>query len=140
MTGTRPGTWTGKLQRSRSERRTVLTAPFAGIAAGSVLYVSTPQRLDAELRRIPPGGTVTVAELRRRLADANDADATCPVTTAMFLRIVAEAALEEHASGTPLEDVTPFWRVVDPASDLASRLTCGPGFISRRRLEETQPG
>lgn len=134
------GTWTGKLRRSRAEKRTVLTAPFAGIAPGSVLYVSTPQRPDAELGTIPPGRTVTVAELRRRLADANDADATCPVTTAMFLRIVAEAALEEHASGTPLEEVTPFWRVVDPGSDLAARLTCGPGFITRRRNEEAPPG
>ena len=132
-------TWTGRLQRRREEQRKVLTAPFAGIASGSVLYVSTPQRLDTELRTIPPGHTVTVAELRRRLADLNDADATCPVTTAMFLRIVAEAALEQHAAGTPLDQVTPFWRVVDPDSDLAHRLTCGPRLIARQRLHE-RPG
>jgi hypothetical protein len=134
------GAWTGELARPRAAKRTVLTAPFAGIAPGSVLYVSTPQRLDAELRTIPPGLTLTVAELRRRLAEGEDADATCPATTAMFLRIVAEAALERHAAGAPLEDVTPFWRVVDPDSELASRLTCGPGFIARLRLAEASPG
>ncbi len=129
-------TWTSRLQRSRGEQRKVLTAPFAGIAPGSVLYVSTPQRLDAELRMIPSGHTMTVAELRRRLADVNDADATCPATTTMFLRIVAEAALEQNAAGTPLDETTPFWRVIDPASDLAHRLTCGPQLIVRQRLHE----
>jgi len=129
-------TWTAKLQRPRGEQRAVLTSRFADIAPGSMVYVSTPQRLDAELRTIPPGETVTVAALRRRLAGLNEADATCPVTTSMFLRIVAEAALEQHAAGVPLDEVTPFWRVVDPASDLAHRLTCGPGFIAERRHEE----
>ncbi len=147
-------TWTSRLQRSRGEQRKVLTAPFAGIASGSVLYVSTPQRLDTELRAIPPGHTVTVAELRmipsghtmtvaelrRRLADVNDADATCPVTTTMFLRIVAEAALEQNAAGTPLDETTPFWRVIDPASDLAHRLTRGPQLIVRQRLHEKDHG
>jgi hypothetical protein len=114
----------------------VLTTAFAGIAPGSVLYVSTPQRLDAELRTVPPGTTTTVAQLRERLAAVNDADATCPTTTAIFLRIVAEAALEQHAAGAPLDEVTPFWRVVDPDSALARKLGCG----SRLHRGTTRPG
>jgi hypothetical protein len=130
------GTWSSKLRRDRCEKRTVLTTAFAGIAPGSVLYVSTPQRLDAELRTVPPGTTITVAELRERLAAVNDADATCPTTTAIFLRIVAEAALEQHAAGAPLDEVTPFWRVVDPDSALARKLGCGTGFIQGQRARE----
>jgi hypothetical protein len=128
--------WSSKLQRDRREHRTVLTAAFAGIRPGSVLYVSTPQRLDDELRAVPPGTTISVVELRDRLAAVNDADATCPTTTSMFLRIVAEAALEQHAAGAPLDEVTPFWRVIDPGSALARRLSCGPGFILERRARE----
>jgi hypothetical protein len=131
--------WSSKLQRDRSEHRTVLTTAFAGIRPGSVLYVSTPQRLDDELRAVPPGSTVSVVELRNRLAAVNDADATCPTTTSVFLRIVAEAALEQHAAGAPLDEVTPFWRVVDPDSALARKLGCGPGFIERRRARESTP-
>ena len=133
------GTWSSKLHRDRCEKRTVLTTAFAGIGPGSVLYVSTPRRLDAELRTVPPGTTITVAELRERLAAVNDADATCPTTTAIFLRIVAEAALEQHAAGAPLDEVTPFWRVVDPDSALARKLGCGPGFIERQRARESTP-
>jgi hypothetical protein len=128
--------WTSKLLRHRHEQHTQLTAPFAGIGRGSILYVSTPQRLDDEVRTVRPGTTMSVVELRDRLAALNDADATCPTTTSMFLRIVAEAALEQHASGAPLDEVTPFWRVIDPDSALAQRLSCGPGFILERRTRE----
>lgn len=79
------------------------------------------------------------ADLRAALADEHGADATCPVSTAIFLRIVAEAALERIGEGAPVAEVTPFWRVVAPGSKLAAKLSCGNEFLRLRRQMEA-PG
>jgi hypothetical protein len=75
--------------------------------------------------------------LRRRLAEANNADATCPTTTAIFLRIVAEAALDQIGDGADWHDVTPFWRVIDPDGPIAGRLSCGREAVRGLRLQES---
>jgi hypothetical protein len=41
-----------------------------------------------------PSSTISL-----RISIGSDADAACPATTSMFLRIVAEVALEEVADG-----------------------------------------
>src|SRR5690606_24381401 len=84
-----------------------------------------PRELDRILRAVPAGTTIDIATLREQLADANDADATCAATTSMFLRIVAVAAPDEVADGAAWDEVTPFWRAIDPHSPLAGRLSCG---------------
>lgn len=89
-----------------------------------------------EVRNIAPGNTRKPEEVRADLAVRHGADATCPLTTGIFLRIIAEVALEDLAAGATLESVTPFWRVVDPKSPLAKKLSCGPEFIQIRRTEE----
>lgn len=134
-----PLTWREKLDRPTEPKRTRLDKPFAGVPAGAVLYVSTPRELDRVLRAVPAGTTIDIATLRERLADVNDADATCPVTTSMFLRIVAEAALDDVVDGAAWEDITPFWRAIDPDSPLAGRLSCGRELLRDRRVQDTRP-
>ena len=70
------------------------------------------------------------------LAKLHGADATCPVSTAIFLRIVAEAAWDEIESGVPVSEVAPFWRVVDPKSPLAKKLRSGGAWIEQQRAAE----
>jgi len=53
-----------------------------------------------------------------------------------ILRISAEAALEELAEGKSLDEVAPFWRVIDPDSKLAIRLTVGPEWVAAQRAAE----
>jgi hypothetical protein len=117
-------------------RRTVLEADFAGIPAGSTLFVATPGLLADRIAAIPEGETLEVRALRDALARAHDADATCPVTTGLFLRIVAEAAWDDLQDGTPVDRIIPFWRVIDPASPVAARLRCGPEWIRAMRARE----
>ncbi len=64
------------------------------------------------------------------------ADATRPVSTAIFLRTVAKAAWDEIESGKSAAEVTPFWRVVDPKSPLAKKLRAGSQWIEQQRLAE----
>ncbi len=71
----------------------------------------------------------------------NGATATCPVTTAIYLKVVAEAALQDLAQGLPVESVTPFWQVIDPGGKIANRLTCDSEFIRHaRELERAGEG
>lgn len=46
--------------------------------------------------------------MRKDLASKNRTDYTCPVTTGLFLRIVAEANFEKYQKANSLKDITPF--------------------------------
>ena len=50
-----------------------------------------------------------------------------------FLRIVSEASYEELNSGKNIKEITPFWRIVNPKSNLAKKLACGINFIKIQR-------
>lgn len=128
-----PKSWDEKYRSAKPPHVTVLAKPFAGVAAGQALFIASPALLDARIRAIPPGQTADPVALRADLARENGAVATCPTSTAIFLRIVAERALERLA-----EDPTPFWRVIEPGSPLARKLSCGPDFIRHRRALEAQ--
>jgi hypothetical protein len=129
-------TWGEKYRAAKPARVTELEKPFAGIPAGAQLFIASPKVIDAYLRGIPPGRTKDVAAMREALAKKHKADATCPTSTAIFLRIVAESALERVAAGEAPEAVSPFWRVVEPGGALAQKLSCGPDFIARQRALE----
>ena len=128
-----PKSWDEKYRSAKPPHVTVLQKPFAGIGAGESLFIASPPLLDARIRAIPPGRTHDPVALRAELARENGAVATCPTSTAIFLRIVAERALERLA-----DDPTPFWRVIAPDSPLARKLSCGPDFIRHHRALEGQ--
>lgn len=115
--------------KAKQPKRVVLPTPFAGIAAGSVLYVATPEIIAKYVRSIPAGETRSVEQLRRDLARRNRADATCPVSTAIFLRSVAEIALKQLAEGTLRDSVVPFWRVITADTKIAKRLPVGSEWL-----------
>jgi hypothetical protein len=74
--------------------------------------------------------------MRSELAVAHGADISCPISTSIFARIAAEAALEETTLGVPLPEVTPFWRVIEEDGTVAKKLSCGPDFIRNLRAAE----
>lgn len=131
--------WKQKLAGAKAPHTVVLDKPFAGVPAGSTLFIASPALLAEAIRAIPRGTFANVQNLRADLAARHGAQATCPTSTAIFLRIVAEAALEDLAAGRPAADVTPFWRVVDPDGPVAAKLSCGRDFIATMRAMET-PG
>jgi hypothetical protein len=117
----------------------VLDKDFAGVPAGARLLISCPKEVEHYLRtKVPPGETREIQQMRRELAAAYGADAACPVSTAIFLRTVAEAAWDDIEAGTPISEVAPFWRVVDPPSPLAKKLRAGGAWIEQQRLAERE--
>lgn len=127
-----------KLNRKKSPKKVRLDYDFAGIKAGSMMFVGTPLIVDAYIRKIPPGKTRTVPAMRNELARRNRCDATCPVSTAIFVRMVAEAALEEISEGKSLAEVAPFWRILEGSDKIAGRLNVAPEWIDQQRQKETR--
>jgi hypothetical protein len=128
--------WTTKLQAKKLPKRVKLDKDFAGIKAGSMLFVGTPQIIDAYVRSVPGGETRTIERMRRELARKHQCDATCPVSTAIFLRISAQAAIEQMNAGKATTDITPFWRVIEPQSTIAGKLTMDAQWIAQMRESE----
>jgi len=129
-------TWTEKLQCSKPAVTKVIDRSFADMPKGSRMLIASPAILDRYVRALSPGQFVTPKEMRADLADSHKAEHACPVTTGIFLRVVAEAAWEQHLAGTPIAEITPFWRVIDAESPIAGKLVCGREFIRQRRSAE----
>jgi hypothetical protein len=102
----------------------------------SMLYPSA-RMVDDAIRAIPEGQTITPKELRVLLADRVDADYTCPVTTTMMLRIVAEAANEARQDGAARQEISPVWRVLDRKASALRHLTFDPAWIIEERTRES---
>jgi hypothetical protein len=100
------------------------------------MYISTPLEIDEYIKKIPYGQSISIQQMRDDLAKKNGADCTCPLTTGIFLRIVAEAAFENINSGTG-SSPTPFWRAIDPKSSIAKKLSFDIAFVKQKRDEES---
>lgn len=128
--------WQEKLIRHTQPQVKKADKDFADIKAGQIMLIPTPLVVDEYIRQIPKGTSITQETLRRDLAQEHGAEVTCPLTSGMFVRIVAEAAYEAYENGTPLEQITPFWRVIDDQSSMARKLTFGTDFLIERRRAE----
>jgi hypothetical protein len=129
-------TWAQKLDNGREAFVAALEKPMCGNPAGTRVLVATPRLVKAYIEQIPRGREIPVERMRADLAAQHNADASCPIATGIFLRIVAEAALEQLSAGTPPDEITPFWRVVDQNSPTAKKLAGGPEFIRKMRERE----
>jgi hypothetical protein len=129
-------TWVEKRETSREAEIEVLKKPFADIETGEKMLIPTPQIVDAYIRNIPKGKETTMAQMRKDLAAEYHADKTCPLTSGIFLRIVAEAAHEELAQGKPISKITPYWRIINEKSPAVKKLTVGIKFLKEQRKKE----
>jgi hypothetical protein len=126
-------TWKEKMA-AKPPHHVVLEKDFAGVKSGSKLHISSPLEIADALRKIPTGTTVSLQQFRKNIARTQACDATCPVSTSIFLRIVAEYAWEEHIERkVAITDVPPFWRVVEPGTPLSKKLKCDQDWIRLQR-------
>jgi hypothetical protein len=135
----KPTDWRRRFRDAKPAKRVVLDTDFAGIRAGTTLFIATPGLIANYVARIPAGEVREIRRLRNELARRNDAEATCPVTTAIYLRVVAEAAWDDLQDGVPIDRVVPFWRAIEPDSPIARRLRCGADWIRAMRESEAGP-
>lgn len=131
-------TWIDKLNEKKEAKVKRTETDFADIPAGSNMLIATPQLIEQYIREIAPGKRIDTKTMRKDLALSNNADYTCPVTTGIFLRTVAEANYEKLQRGEPLDRITPFWRAIDPLGALAKKLSFGKDFISEQLNKEAE--
>ena len=136
--------WREKMERPQEPKLVQVPPKMARFGKGMML-IPTPKLVDAVVRQVSRGRLVTVTEIRRKLAADFSADVACPLTTGIFIRIVAEAAEEDRASGR--KRVAPYWRVIKDDSSLnprfsggveqQSRYLRGEGWATARRGKKT---
>mgnify|MGYP000474585659 CR=1 FL=1 len=69
------------------------------------------------------------------MAKKHGATIGCPLTTGIFARIAAEAAVEEAAEGR--KEITPYWRTLKSGGELNPKY---PGGIEAQRRYLEQEG
>lgn len=132
----RKKSWLDKLNENKEPKIKRIDIDFADIPSGSIMFIATPKIIDNYIKGIGVGKRIDIKTLRKDLAIEHNADYTCPVTTGIFLRIVAEANYENLQQGKRLEEITPFWRVIEPNSTLAKKLTFGQEFLQQQVEKE----
>ena len=98
------------------------------------MLVPTPLLVAEEIQKTKVGELVSPAEIRIRLAQRFKADLTCPLTTGIFINILAGAAEEELKEAKPV--TAPYWRVVDEKGFLSEKTPPGPELQARHLKEE----
>jgi hypothetical protein len=126
----KPTDWRKRFGSAKPPHVVMLHTNFAGVKAGTTMLISSPGDIAAYLANIPKGETRTLDRLRNELARKAEAQSMCPVTTAIYLRVVAEVSLRDLEEGKRLDEVVPFWRVVMPDSKVAKKLSCGPDHVA----------
>lgn len=127
-------TWIEKLETKKDYKVVVLDYSFGGIPKGEKMLVATPQIVAKYISKIPKGTSMTRAEFRTKMAQEYKAYGSCPLSTAIFIRVVAEAMYEKYEQGTRIKDLVPFWRVVDVKGE--RKYSFPLDFLNDRRKEE----
>lgn len=97
------------------------------------MFISSPKLINEQVLKIPKGKIATMGQLRDELAFNHQADYTCPLTTGIFARVVAEAAEEDRSNG--VSNITPWWRLVADDGKLNLKYP-GEGNWQKQLLEE----
>lgn len=126
--------WSEKFATKKATEIKRIDKKFADIPEGASMLIATPEIVAEYVQQIPSGKSTDIKTMRKDLAAEFHAEYTCPVTSGIFLRIVAEKAFEDIAAGK--KDVIPFWRIIQPDSPLAKKLSFGTAFIAEKRKAE----
>jgi hypothetical protein len=126
--------WKEKLHNQDHSKIIQIPPRMAKRLGSGTMLIPKPLDVDALIRKTKKGKLVTVSEIRSRLARDNNVDTTCPLTTGIFVRIVAEAAEEDRRNGK--KQVTPYWRVIRDDGSLNDKFPGGAAAQARRLKEE----
>jgi hypothetical protein len=118
-------TWRQKLEEEHPEHGKVVDVPPKmqnRFGIGKML-IPKPMDIDTLIRKVTKGRLATVTQIREKLAKEAHAHCSCPMTTGIFLRIVAEVAEEDFKNGKG--EVTPYWRVIKADGSLNEKFPGG---------------
>lgn len=127
-----------KLAAKKEPKKVVMDKSWGGMQPGDTMLVATPLLVDAYIQNIPHGATETIPDMRANLAARHGCSGTCPLSTSIFVRMVAEAALEDLAEGKAVCEVSPFWRMITSQDKMTRKLNVDPAWIDEQRALEAR--
>ena len=128
-------TWREKLEKEQEPRVVDVPPKMAKRFGTGKMLIPTPILVDGLIRKVDKGKLVTINQIRERLAKDFKVDSTCPLTTGIFLRIVAETAEEDLSRG--VTEITPYWRVVRDDGSLNEKF---PGSVKAQAVHLEREG
>jgi len=129
--------WAEKMDKPSTPEVKILEKGFADLKDGSKMLIPTPRLIEAYLQHSTPGKKVDMKQMRADLAAENGADYTCPLTTGIFLRILAEYTNELHLAGKKANTLPPVWRAIQPGLPVWKKLTFDKKWMEEAWTEET---
>ncbi len=96
-----------------------------GTKEGDTIAIPSPMDILEIIRTIPRGYVTTVNLIREVLSRKYGVSLTCPITTGIFLMIVANMAEEESAGK---ESSIPYWRLLKSRGEINPKY---PGGIEK---------
>ena len=126
--------WKEKIFSKENFEIKTIQKNFWGHVAGSKMLIPTPLMIQEYINQIESGKVSEIETMRNDLAIENGADFTCPMTTGIFLKIVAEYNYEKL--NQKRVDICPFWRIIDPNSKFSERLSFDKNLIVSKRNKE----
>ena len=90
-------TWRQKLEEEHPDHGKVVDIPpkMQNRFGTGKMLIPKPMDINTLINKISKGKLVTVTQIREKLAKDAHANCSCPMTTGIFLRIVAEVAEED---------------------------------------------
>jgi hypothetical protein len=129
--------WTEQLNRDPDPVVKPMPKARIGLKKGDLVLLPSARLVDDFIRAIPKGESVSLLDMRARMAKAHKADGTCPVYLGYRLRTVAEAACEARERGVAVKNITPVWRVLDDkALTLRKLAPANADWIKSQRRRE----
>lgn len=116
--------WRQKIEQAPPPKIEHIKGPVKGPWLEGSLLISSPKEIETLLFSVPQGHVVSISAIRAYLAQKHNTVQTCPLTTGIFLRIIAECVLEEDQT---LQKGAPWWRVVRDDGSLIEKF---PGYPS----------
>ncbi len=127
-------TWREKIETAREPKIVTIPPKMQKRFGRGRMLIPSPLDVDALIRRVPPGKLITQSQLREKLARNAGVDVACPITTGIFVRIIAEAAEESSREGKLR--ITPYWRIVRDDGRLLEKLPGGPSAQAEKLAGE----
>jgi hypothetical protein len=128
--------WAEKMGKPATPEVKIIDKGFADLKDGSKMLIPTPRLIEDYLKHTTPGTMVDIKQMRVDLAAENGADYTCPLTSGIFLRILAEYTNEERMAGKPLKKLAPVWRIIHPKLPVWKKLTFDKQWLEDAAAKE----
>lgn len=126
--------WRAKLERDDAHKVVEIPPRMRRQWGAGTMAIARPLDVDALLRKIRKGKLATVKQVMTVLAEDYGVNAMCPMTTGIFVRIVAEVAEEDRAAGK--KRITPYWRLLKTDGKLNEKYPGGAAAQAKRLRAE----